>query len=33
LQNGTQKPKVYTDDTIKYDCLTSTGELQNLEEA
>jgi hypothetical protein len=33
LQGGIHKPKVYTDDTIRYSCFTSTGEPQNLEEA
>ena len=33
LQSGIHKEKVYTDGTIKYGFLTSSGEPQNLEEA
>lgn len=32
LQNGIRKEKVYTDGTIKYGFLTSSGEPQNLDE-
>jgi hypothetical protein len=30
LLSGIRKPKVYTNDTIRYGCFTSTGEPQNL---
>jgi hypothetical protein len=33
LQSGIRKPKVYTDGTIRYSCLTSSGEPGNLNEA
>jgi histone deacetylase 1/2 len=33
LQHGIRKPKTYTDGTIRYGCLTATGEPINLEEA
>jgi histone deacetylase 1/2 len=33
LQHGIRKPKTYTDGTIRYGCLTATGEPVNLEEA
>jgi hypothetical protein len=33
LQAGTRKPKVYTDDTIRYGFFTSSGEPQNINEA
>jgi histone deacetylase 1/2 len=33
LQAGIQKPKVYTDGTVRYGCFTSSGEPQSLDEA
>jgi histone deacetylase 1/2 len=33
LQAGIRKPKVYTDDTVRYGFYTSTGEPQSLDEA
>lgn len=33
LQHGIRKPKVYTDGTIKYNFLTTSGEPRNLEDA
>jgi hypothetical protein len=33
LQGGIQKPKVYTDGTVRYACLTSSGEPYSLQEA
>jgi hypothetical protein len=33
LQGGIRKPKQYTDGTIRYGCLTTFGEPQNLDEA
>jgi hypothetical protein len=33
LQSGISKPKIYTDSTIRYANLSSTGEPQNLDEA
>jgi hypothetical protein len=32
-QCGIRKSKVYIDGTVKYSCITSTGEPQNLQEA
>jgi histone deacetylase 1/2 len=33
LRGGIHKPKVYTDGTVRYGCLTASGELQSLDEA
>jgi hypothetical protein len=33
LQKGIENPKIYTDDTIRYGLITSTGEPKNLDEA
>lgn len=33
LQKGISKPKRYTDGTVRYGCLTTTGEPENLREA
>jgi hypothetical protein len=33
LQHGIRKPKVYTDGTVRYGLLTSSGEPNNLDEA
>jgi hypothetical protein len=33
LQHGIQKPKLYTDGTVRYGLLTSSGEPQNHNEA
>jgi acyl CoA:acetate/3-ketoacid CoA transferase alpha subunit len=33
LQSGIRKAKVYTDETVKYGCFSTTGEPDNLVEA
>jgi hypothetical protein len=33
LRDGIHKPKVYTDDTVRYGCFTASGEPQSLDEA